>query len=319
MKNLVLLLSVFSVLTLGLISCGKDTTEVLVLTSESVSVSGQISTPTTTVQEGGRITLSIDNLAGLESLAQKGLLGKSEYSLQVVYLLDGDSITSSTSVKDKFAVNYQLKDVAIGEHTITAKVNTGRLLIARTQIMQTIITVERKPIDLTLDLRSYLTSDLMNFVTPILTYYDAEGSHTMELKKDMYVEESTERNGETFKYCNWEDKIKVKCGNSTKIEMRYKPKEGISFDDSKKYWISENFSITGYIYTCNGLHIGSINNISINISININLGTGEAVITMPKDGILTADQVKAYIKQLEDKVVVLNVTIDNDGQLHIEE
>lgn len=230
------------------------------------------------------------------------------------YLLDGDSFASSTSVSGKFALNYQLKDVVAGKYIITAKVNAGKLLKVENQIKQTTINVERKPIDLSLDLRSYLTSDLMNFVTPILTYQDADGSHTMELKKDMYTEESTERNGETLRYCNWEDKINVKCGASTKIEMRYKPKEGITFDDSKKYWISENFSIRGYNYKYNKvLHVGVI--IDVVINIGINLGLGEE--TMPADGMLTADQTKAYISQIADKVIELNVTIDNAGDLYI--
>lgn len=315
MKNLILLLSVFSVLALGFISCGKDSTnEIQVLTTENVSVSGQISIPTSTVQEGGSLALCIDNLSGLETLAQKGLLGRSEYSLQVVYLLDGDSIASSTSISGKFAVNYQLKDVAAGEHTITARINAGKLLKVENQIRQTTINVERNPIDLTLDLRSYLTSDLMNFVTPILTYQDVDGSHQIELKKDMYTEDSTEKNGVTFKYYNWEDKINVKCGALTKIEMRYKPKDGITFDDSKKYWISENFSIRGYNYKYNKvLHVGVI--IDVIINIGINLGLGEE--TMPSDGMLTADQAKAYINQIADKVIELNVTIDNAGDLFI--
>lgn len=302
-------------LVLGVVfvaSCCKDDEDPFL-----VNMKGEVFLSEASAYEGKNITVSIKNLAGLEKLTDKEYAGKPEYEVKVTYLLDGKSIGTSTSIADDFSVKYTVKNLSLGTHTITAEIRSGNGITLRADIKSANLNVETKSVDLTLRVGSSISEDLMDLVTPILTYDDAEGTHEIALSKDLYERSVTENEEFNLRFVRyrWGDELKLKLKDAAKMSLRYVEKNGATYDEAKRYDIDEGFSVSGYSYSYNGgWHLGTISNINININININMGDLQP---SKDDHTYSAEQAKEYVRRLCTAPQKINVSIDKDGKLTI--
>lgn len=293
-------------------SCCKDDEDPFV-----VNMKGEVFLSEASAYEGKDLTISIKNLAGLEVLTGKEYVGKPEYEVKVTYLLDGTSIGTSTSIADDFSVNYTVHNLSLGTHTITAVVSGGNGMTLTADIKSANLNVETKPVDLTLTVGSSISEDLMDLVTPILTYEDAEGTHEVALCKDLYERRVTEIEEYDLRWVSyhWGDDLKLKLKDAAKISLRYAERDGATYDEAKRYEISNGFSISKYSYSYNGAsHLGTISNINIDINININIGDLQP---SEDDHTYSAEQAKEYVRRLCATPQEINVSIDKDGKLTI--
>lgn len=261
------------------------------------------------------ITICIKNLSGLETLAGINSASSLGKSITVTYLLDSVSIGTSSAIVKDFPLIYKVGDLSLGDHSITAKVDGGEGVILTASIKGASLTVEEAPTEIQLQATSTLSDDLFDLITPVLTYKDVNGQHEMMLSKEMYetLTDKDEESGMTRTYFRWNDKIILSLREATKLELKYTEKEDAVFNASKRYFLSNGFSINGYSYMFNNtLRSGGI--FGINLNINVLIGELQP---SPDDGTFSAEQAEEYVKRLCEVTQETIVTIGKDGKLTI--
>lgn len=310
MKNLSFFLAIC---ILALSSChNHDDDEVSFV---EVNLKGSINVTPQKVYEGESLSLELTNVQGLDAL--DNVNNKSEYDLKVEYFIDGNSVGSGCyKSKNNFAFNYIVKDLSIGSHTVSAICKSGNKLKVKEEIASGSFTVMDKmanAIDLSMDTRLFISKDLFEFVTPILTYKDARGEYKIEITPEMCEEGSFTVGERTFWHntCDYEIKACIIPTDINEVKLTYEAKENVSPNIDKRYYLNSNFNINSYSYVYQGIiNIQSVTDISINLNINIATDDSE-----PDDGLIGGKYVAEYVNQLCASTKTVTVVLNEDGTL----
>ena len=119
------------------------------------------------------------------------------------------------------------------------------------------------------------SQDLVEFVTPVLTYSDINGEHEVIMSSTTWTEVVPEYtiNGEVVKgdpFFSWTKEIALTTVNITNvISVKFIRKENVLIDKDKTYYFSHNLGMTSAIVSFNG-SVTVYNRTDINISIGTN-------------------------------------------------
>lgn len=276
----------------------------------NVNLSASIEASSQKVINGDKIKLSLKDVRGLESLDKNEYKDKAEYSMEIEYFVDGKSVGTSSDRANGFVIEYQVANLEQGEHTVTATSKTGKSLIIKDDIRNCKFTVEEKTVSISLTYNGHVSRELSEFVTPVLSYTDAEGEHTVKITSDIWNEESfTLSDGREFFVCRWKDKkieIKAVPTRICNLTFRFVQKDGGKVNAEKEYYIGNGFSITGYSYAYNGVHIGNITDIKIDLDL-----------TGGNKNLVEGSKMAEYVNQLCGTTYSYNMLLQEDGKLEI--
>lgn len=155
------------------------------------------------------------------------------------------------------------------------------------------------------------SQDLVEFVTPVLTYSDINGEHEVIMSSSTWTEVVPEYtiNGEVVKgdsFFSWTKEIALTTVNITNvISVKFIRKENVPIDKDKTYYFSHNLGMTSAIVSFNG-SVTVYNRTDINISIGTN--------TNEYKGELASEYIENLCKTPDTKKVI----IDSEGKLTIE-
>lgn len=283
-----------------------------------VSLSAAIQTDNQKVCNDDDMHISLSDISALDVIDDAKYKDNSDYSLEMEYFVNGNSIGISSDRKNGFSLTYKVKSLNLGQHTITAKIKTGKHLTAKGEIKECKFTVVApvKRVNVTLGYIGHVSKDLSEFVTPVLKYTDFNGEHTIQITSDMWKEDSfTLKDGEEIFTCDWSNEIKTRLVPAEAYNMTFGfiPKEGAKADVNKKYYIGNGFSINKYSYTYNTvIYIGNITNITLDIDITIG-GEGASESKYIIDG----TKMEEYVKKLCATPIDYEILLQEDGKLNI--
>ena len=169
----------------------------------------------------------------------------------------------------------------------------------------------KKKATIKINYKAALSQELVEFVTPILTYTDVEGEHEVTMSSSTWTEVVPEYtfNGEVVKgdpYYSWTKEISLNSVDITNvISVKFVRKENAQIDNDKTYYFSHNLGMT----SATVLYGGSINvynrtDINISIGTNTNEYKGESACK--------------YLEELCKTPDIMKVIIDSEGKLTVE-
>ena len=90
----------------------------------SVSFSGKVNVSPTTVKVGDEVTFSIDNSFSIGNISgsfeSSTTINGKDVVKCVVYYIDGDEIGKSSDKNNKYALKYNVSELTVGNHDVTA-------------------------------------------------------------------------------------------------------------------------------------------------------------------------------------------------------
>lgn len=108
------------------------------------------------------------------------------------------------------------------------------------------------------------SDDLLDFLTPVLSYTDAEGLHQIEVEDTMTVDEIWEIGGEVYdlQLQSWTYDITYAYtkGDTVRLNLKYRPKDHVEIIDTAVYTFDHQFNISQVTMTYNGVDVLNISN-----------------------------------------------------------
>lgn len=155
------------------------------------------------------------------------------------------------------------------------------------------------------------SQELVEFVTPILTYTDIDGGHEVTMSSSTWTEVVPEYtfNGEVVKgdpYYSWTKEISLNSVDITNvISVKFVRKENAQIDNDKTYYFSHNLGITSATVSYGGSFI-----VYIQSDFSISIGT--------KTNEYKGESVNKYLEELCKTPDTKKVIIDSEGKLTVE-
>ena len=180
--------------------------------------------------------------------------------------------------------------------------------------------------------------DLPEFVTPVITYFDAEGTHSITLDDDTwsptlmaycsYIDEdgrlvetveeaqnvpSSWNIENTYNYYKWEQIVKLnQFGIKNHFIVSYKRKENYTIDPNRKYKLSHSSACSEAKSYLNGKKVFSAQYFFIDIGISINIGGGSSSEEETKE------ELEKYLDEICSKNDTVTMIIEDDGRVTYE-
>lgn len=155
------------------------------------------------------------------------------------------------------------------------------------------------------------SQELVEFVTPVLAYTDADGEHEITMSSSTWTEVIPEYtfNGEVVKgdpYYSWAKEISLNTIDITNvITVKFVRKENAKIDNDKTYYFSHNLGMTNATVSYGGsFNVYNRTDISISIGTNTNEYKGESA--------------SKYLEELCKTPDTKKVVIDSEGKLTVE-
>lgn len=322
---------VISILTPFLFSCSDDQDGDKI----RITIDAKINVDTCSVKQGENITFTLEGITYRIGNDLTTTLPPDEGLIRyVTYYVDGKEVGTSYDMANNFALEYTVGRLSAGTHQISAHCESGNDNYLLTRVIQrasfTVVDKDKDAnakVDLTY---SYsCEEDLLNFVTPKLTYTDETGEHTIVL-------DETCMTSSAYAYCYcYEDGEKVydvieldedgnvpepwiieeissKCYhlklnvNLNKVDVvnncivTYHRKSNYEIIDLKEYNIThrlECYSAHSSVYT-DILHINNYTNIHIGINTTKVYG----------------NQLEEYLDRLCSEGDIVSMQIDKNGK-----
>ena len=111
--------------------------------------------------------------------------------------------------------------------------------------------VENPPVvnhDMDISGRIIWSDDLLYFLTPILTYTDAEGLHQMIVEDTMTVDEIWDIDGELYDFhsqsWDYDFTYVYRMGDTVRLSLQYLPKEHTEIIDTEVYTFDHQFNVS---------------------------------------------------------------------------
>lgn len=307
-----MMLVIVSCTVIAFSSCGPCPDPIIEITA---SITGQAKATPSTVKNGDVIKLSIE---GLISSSSSISINDKDYNPIVHYLIDGKEVAVSEDKSLPFSASYTVEGLSVGQHTLSVNITSStKGAEFENKVSSSQITViDSKQVKISLDYKGYVSKDLVEFVTPVLKYTDANGENAINITSSMWKEDTYPLSDtETYPTYEWENKMEVYVlpEKSYNLTFGYMTKEGAKADATKKYFVGNDFSISGYSYNYKGLHIGIFSNINIDIDISVGgASAGESKYLV--DGTNIAE----YVKKLCESSSTYKMLLSEDGKLTIE-
>lgn len=327
----------FLILTLSvaLVSCDEKIIEITENPSSStdqpsesddsvmVNLKGDVALSKDQVYDGDMLTISLANTEGLDILNNDDYRYNADYTIEVEYFVDDKSVGKTSDMKNGFALDYNVKGLATGIHNVSASCKGGSKLLLTTSITQISFTVlantNAETTRVTLGTYFNMSTDLFEFVRPIVTYTDSYGEHKSEITPEMCEDNSFSVDNITYAYKTrrWDIVAYLIPGQTKNVTLNYVPKGTVSADPDKRYYFQTGLNIDKYSYSYKGtIYIGNITNINLDFNITINIGSAQ---NEPDDGLLPGKDVDEYIKQLCATTKTIEIVLDQEGKLIMKE
>lgn len=111
--------------------------------------------------------------------------------------------------------------------------------------------IETPPVvnhDMDISGRIIWSDDLLDFLTPVLTYTDAEGVHQMIVEDTMTVDDIWEIDGELYDFHSqsWDYDLTYvyRIGDTVRLRLQYLPKEHTEIIDTEVYTFDHQFNVS---------------------------------------------------------------------------
>ena len=102
--------------------------------------------------------------------------------------------------------------------------------------------------DMDISVRIIWSDDLLYFLTPILTYTDAEGVHQMIVEDTMTVDDIWEIDGELYDFhsqsWDYDFTYVYRMGDTVRLSLQYLPKEHTEIIDTEVYTFDHQFNVS---------------------------------------------------------------------------
>ena len=102
--------------------------------------------------------------------------------------------------------------------------------------------------DMDMSGRIIWSDDLLDFLTPILTYTDAESVHQMIVEDTMTVDDIWEMDGELYDFhsqsWDYDFTYVYRMGDTVRLSLQYLPKEHTEIIDTEVYTFDHQFNVS---------------------------------------------------------------------------
>lgn len=235
-------------------------------------------------------------------------------------------ISSNPSVASVDPTNGTVTGLTKGQATITATVKapqTNKKFEGACAVSYQVDVDYRSVGALAIGFGISINPDLLELVTPIVTYKDGNGVQHEEYVNaencTLHKEDVPLSNGEMYHYemYHWSPNLKYKVYENSDLDETISVKyvsNNVLIDPEREYELYVNAgigSVTGAISYNNNMYI--ISKTYLNLNININIGDGLSHI----DGIYTGQSVQMFIDELVKTKQDFRVEASKDGKVKV--